>query len=82
MPALPLDEAGAYVAAAYLVFLVLVLAYVAIMAAKLARVDRRLAELDELRRRDGAQESSATDAGGGPAGADHARVSSRASRAA
>ena len=33
MPALPLDEAGKYVAAAYLVFLALILAYVAIMAA-------------------------------------------------
>jgi hypothetical protein len=46
MPALPLDEAGKYVAAAYLVFLALVLIYVAIMAARLARIDRDLAELD------------------------------------
>ena len=38
MPALPLDEAGKYVAGAYLVFLALVLVYVAIMAAKLQRV--------------------------------------------
>ena len=30
-PALPLDDAGPYVAAAYLVFLALVLIYVAIM---------------------------------------------------
>ena len=45
MPALPLDEAGKYVAAAYLVFLALILTYVAIMAAKLARIDRDLAEL-------------------------------------
>ena len=37
MPALPLDEAGKYVAAAYLVFLALVLIYVAIMAGRLAR---------------------------------------------
>ena len=35
MPALPLDEAGKYVAAAYLVFLALVLIYVAIMAGTL-----------------------------------------------
>ena len=42
MPALPLDEAGKYVAAAYLVFLALVLLYVAIMAARLARIDREL----------------------------------------
>ena len=55
MPALPLDEAGKYVAAAYLVFLGLVLIYVAIMAAKLARIDRELGELAEL-------------AEGGPAG--------------
>ena len=43
MPALPLDEAGKYVAAAYLVFLALILVYVAIMAAKLARIERELA---------------------------------------
>jgi hypothetical protein len=41
------DNTG-YVAAAYLVFLALVLVYVAIMAAKLARHERELAELDEL----------------------------------
>ncbi|HWC26637.1 MAG TPA: hypothetical protein VG474_08650 [Solirubrobacteraceae bacterium] len=48
MPALPLDEAGKYVAAAYLVFLALVLIYVAIMAAKLARIEREVVELAEL----------------------------------
>ena len=48
MPALPLDEAGKYVAAAYLVFLGLVLVYVAIMASKLARMERELTELNEL----------------------------------
>ena len=48
MPALPLDEAGKYVAAAYLVFLGLILVYVAIMAAKLTRIERDLTELDEL----------------------------------
>jgi hypothetical protein len=54
MPALPLDEAGKYVAGAYLVFLALLLIYVAIMAAKLARIDRELGELAELaERRDG-----------------------------
>jgi hypothetical protein len=41
------DNTG-YVAAAYLVFLALVLIYVAIMAAKLGRVQRELQELDEL----------------------------------
>jgi hypothetical protein len=48
MPALPLDEAGKYVAAAYLVFLALLLVYVAIMAAKLTRIGRELGELAEL----------------------------------
>ena len=48
MPALPLDEAGKYVAGAYLVFLTLVVVYVAIIGAKIARIDRELAELNEL----------------------------------
>jgi hypothetical protein len=48
MPALPLDDAGPYVAAAYLVFLGLILIYVAIMAGKLARIGRELGELTEL----------------------------------
>jgi hypothetical protein len=51
MPALPLDEAGKYVAAAYVVFLALILTYVAIMAAKLARIDRELGELADLAER-------------------------------
>jgi hypothetical protein len=41
------DNTG-YVAAAYLVFFALVLIYVVIMATKLARFERELAELDEL----------------------------------
>jgi hypothetical protein len=44
--ALP-DNTG-YVAAAYLVFFALVLIYMAIMAAKLARLEGELTELDEL----------------------------------
>ena len=44
-PALPLDEAGKYVAGAYLVFLVLLLVYVSIMATKLQRMERELREL-------------------------------------
>ncbi len=48
MPALPLGEAGKYVAAAYLVFLALVLIYVAIMAVRLARVARDVQEISEL----------------------------------
>jgi predicted S18 family serine protease len=59
MPALPLHEAGKYVAAAYVVFLALILIYVAIMASRLARTERDLAELNELvqeRRRREAEE--------------------------
>jgi hypothetical protein len=48
MPALPLDDAGPYVAAAYLVFLALILIYVGIMAFKLVRIERELTELNEL----------------------------------
>jgi flagellar biosynthesis/type III secretory pathway M-ring protein FliF/YscJ len=44
-PALPLDEAGKYVAGAYVVFLVLLLVYVSIMAIRLQRIDRELREL-------------------------------------
>jgi hypothetical protein len=46
-PALPLDEAGKYVAAAYIVFVALILVYVGIMATKLVRIDRELTELAE-----------------------------------
>ena len=62
MPALPLDTAGPYVAGAYLIFVALILAYVAIMAAKLARIERELGELEELTRRpepDGAVQGGA-----------------------
>jgi hypothetical protein len=60
MPALPLDEAGPYVAAAYLVFLALILIYVAIMAGKLARIGRDLGELTEIvDRRDRARDEDA-----------------------
>jgi hypothetical protein len=37
-----------YVAGAYLVFLALLLVYVAIMAFKLSRIERELVELNEL----------------------------------
>jgi hypothetical protein len=43
-----MEGGGGYVAAAYLVFLALLLIYVAIMAARLSRVERDLAELNEL----------------------------------
>ncbi len=48
MPALPLHQAGPYVAAAYIVFLALVLIYVAIMAARLSAIERELGELVDL----------------------------------
>ena len=44
-PALPLNEAGKYVACAYVVFLVLVVVYVSIMASKLQRMERELKDL-------------------------------------
>ncbi len=47
MPALPLHEAGKYVAAAYIVVFALVLIYVAIMAIRLSRVERDLKDLLE-----------------------------------
>lgn len=62
MPALPLDEAGKYVAAAYLVFVGLLLVYVWIMASKLSRIERELAELVELveRQQDGSASEQRT----------------------
>jgi hypothetical protein len=68
MPALPLDEAGKYVAAAYLVFLILILVYVGIMAAKLQRIERELGELANLAEGRGAGDPVAVspqDSGGG-----------------
>lgn len=50
MPALPLDSAGKYVAAAYIVFLALVVIYVAIIGRKVGRLERELTELDEATR--------------------------------
>jgi hypothetical protein len=45
LPALPLHEAGKYVAGAYVVLFALVLIYVAIMAIRLGRIERQLGEL-------------------------------------
>ncbi len=52
MPALPLDEAGKYVAGAYLVFVTLILVYVAIIGAKIARIERQVDELLDIAERD------------------------------
>jgi hypothetical protein len=56
-PALPLHTAGKYVAGAYIVFVALVLAYVAIMAVRLSRTERELRQLrSELVERQRAEE--------------------------
>lgn len=47
MPALPLGEAGKYVAMAYVVLLALLGIYIAIMARRLAKTERRRSELDD-----------------------------------
>jgi hypothetical protein len=61
VPALPLDDAGPYVAGAYLVFLALILIYVAIMAGKLVRIQREVNELADLvEARDAEREASAS----------------------
>jgi hypothetical protein len=44
LPALPLHSAGKYVAGAYIVLFALVLVYVSIMALRLSRIERELAE--------------------------------------
>jgi hypothetical protein len=51
MPALPLDEAGKYVAGAYGVFVALILIYVSIMGARLQRIEREIQSLSELAQR-------------------------------
>jgi hypothetical protein len=48
-----LGEAGKYVALAYVLFLTLLVVYVAIMARKVRRAERRVAELDEVLRERG-----------------------------
>lgn len=51
-PALPLHKAGPYVAAAYIVFVVLVLIYVGILALRASRTEREVVAMrDELRGR-------------------------------
>lgn len=48
-PALPLNTAGKYVAAAYIVVFVIVLIYVAIMGIRLSHIERDLGELLEIK---------------------------------
>lgn len=45
LPALPLHTAGKYVAGAYIVLLLLVLGYAAVLATRVASMEREVAEL-------------------------------------
>ena len=81
LPALPLHEAGKYVAGAYVVLFALVLVYVAIMALRMGRIERELGELLAASERDGAASPDARDgaassdgAGGPRGGADTSRT--------
>ena len=66
LPALPLHEAGKYVAGAYIVLLAMVLVYVAIMAVRMSRIERELGELlAELDREEGAQAARTGEQGAG-----------------
>ena len=55
---LPSDQGADYVAAAYLVFLALLLIYLAIMGVRVSRMSRDLAELDDLVREQKAAEQA------------------------
>jgi hypothetical protein len=61
-PAIPNDVGGKYVAGAYIVFVVLLLIYVAIMGMKLTRIERGLRDVAEIaeQRKEGA--AAATEA--------------------
>ena len=58
MPALPLDEAGKYVAGAYVVFVALLVIYVAIIGAKIARIEREVDELVDIAERPREEEAA------------------------
>jgi hypothetical protein len=45
---LPIAEGGDYVAAAYVVFVALIVVYIAIIASKLSRMEKELQTLNEL----------------------------------
>ena len=56
-PALPLHSAGKYVAGAYIVFVVALVIYLAIMAIRLGHTQRELSELkQEVEEREGVSE--------------------------
>ena len=61
-PSIPNDVGGKYVAGAYIVFVLLLLIYVAIMGMKLARIERDLREVAEIaeQRRDEAAAAETT----------------------
>jgi hypothetical protein len=63
LPALPLHEAGKYVAAAYIVLFALVLIYVAIMAIRLSHLERDLGELLAHEQGPASDEAAGTAAG-------------------
>jgi CcmD family protein len=50
LPALPLHEAGKYVAGAYIALFVVVVVYVAVMALRVGRIERELDKLSERTR--------------------------------
>jgi hypothetical protein len=60
LPALPLHEAGKYVAGAYIVLFALVLIYVAIMAVRLSHIERDLGELLEREQAAAAEQPEAS----------------------
>jgi hypothetical protein len=76
-PALPLDEAGKYVAGAYIVFVVLLVVYVGIMASKLQRIERELGEVAAIAEQRKAEGGGAA-AAAAPAPADQSEPADRA----
>jgi len=63
---LPDDSATGYVAAAYLVFLAILLIYLAIMGVRIMRMGRDLTELDDVVRERKAAEAEAEAGAGEP----------------
>ncbi|MEO6858344.1 MAG: hypothetical protein ABI323_07130 [Solirubrobacteraceae bacterium] len=60
-PAIPLGQSGKFVAGAYIVFLVLILVYVAIMAVRSQRIERELSQLQRDVEADRAERPSGAD---------------------